>query len=267
VRIILISILVSLGLLTAGLSFAIEPEDVTSGHVWLFDGGESTDSTANNLTGNITGNPNTVAGINGDALEFDGVADIIKLPDSAMMNSGGPWPNRTVMAVFNCADVDITDKQTIFEEGGRTRGIVLYVFAGDLYVAAWNRAEYNWNGEWILTPIESGRWYSVAAVIRDAAEAVEDDKFEMWLDGQLIEKRSGGQIHAHSDDCAIGGTTANTVFHDESGSGEGWYFGGMIDEVWVVNEALTEPDLVLIQLSVKPTGKLASAWGAIKVQQ
>jgi hypothetical protein len=251
----------------AGLSLAIEPEDVLSGHVWLFDGGGTEDSSVNNLTGNIIGAPQTVIGINGDALEFNGIGDGIHIPDSAMINiTSGPWPNRTVMAVFNCADVSKPDKQTIFEEGGRTRGIVIYVFEGELYVGAWNRAEYNWNGAWISTPIKSNRWYSVALVIRDAGEAVEPDKFEMWLDGNLIGKEPGGQIHNHSNDNSIGYTKENAVFHDEGGSGNGWYFEGSIDEVWVVNEALEKDDLTLIQLGVEPVGKLTAAWGTIKTQ-
>jgi len=270
VRVILISILVAIGLLIAGLSFAIEPEDVTSGHVWLFDGGEAADSTANNLTGTIVGAPEVVPGVNGDALKFDGVSDGVTIPDSAMINiSGGPWSNRTVMAIFNCADVSKTAKQTIFEEGGRTRGIVLYVYDGEVYVAAWNRdaAQVDWNGTWISTPIESDRWYAVAAVIRNGTDTVEDGKFEMWLDGRLIAAEEGSQIYNHSNNNAIGYTIENAVFHDEDGSGSGWYFEGMIDEVWVVNEALNQEDVALFQWSVEPTDKLASAWGAIKVQQ
>lgn len=265
---IILSVLITIGLLIAGLSFAIEPKDVTSGHVWLFEGGEVTDSTANNLTGVIVGAPDVVPGLNGDALAFNGVSDGVTIPDSAMINiSGGPWSNRTVMAVFNCADVSKMAKQTIFEEGGRTRGIVLYVYDGEVYVGAWNRAEYNWNGAWISAPIESNRWYVVAAVLRDAGEAVEDDKFEMWLDGRLIAAEPGGNMHNHSNDNAIGYTVENAVFHDDDGSGSGWYFEGMIDEVWIVNEALNQEDVALIQWSVEPTGKLASAWGAIKTRR
>jgi hypothetical protein len=161
VRIVLSSVLVAIGLLMAGLSSAkIDPETVANGHVWLFDDVEGNtvgDDSENSLVGTIQGNPNPVEGLNGGALEFDGQSDAIKLPDSAHINSGGPWTNRTVKIIFNCSDVSKTGKQTLFEEGGRTRGLVIYVFEGDLYVGAWNRSEYNWNGEWISTPIKSGR--------------------------------------------------------------------------------------------------------------
>ncbi|MBN2313926.1 MAG: hypothetical protein JXM79_08340, partial [Sedimentisphaerales bacterium] len=75
-------------------------------------------------------------------------------------------------------------------------------------------------------------------------EAVEDDKFEMWLDGQLIAKAPGGHIHNHGDDAGIGYTNQNTVFHDGNASpATGHYFEGAIDEIWILNEALTQAQL------------------------
>ena len=226
----------------------LDPAAVSTGHVYLFDnvsGNQVPDDSANSNTGSEVGNPIVVAGLRGNALLFDGSDDGVSIPDSANINiTNGPFPNRTVLAVFKCDDVTKQEKQTIYEEGGRTRGLVMYVFDGEVYVGGWNRAEYNWNpGSWISAPINSNQWYTVALVIRDGAEAQEDDKFEMWLDGELIGKAVGGHIHNHSDDNAIGYTLQNTVFHDDDGSGDGWYFDGAIDEVWILNSALTEREL------------------------
>ncbi|MHC4494276.1 MAG: LamG-like jellyroll fold domain-containing protein [Planctomycetota bacterium] len=235
-------------LVLAGNAMAqLDPAGVDTGHVYLFEnvsGGQVQDESANSLAGTIVGDPQVVAGLKGDALQFDGVDDGITIPDSANINTGGPYPNRTVIAIFKCDDVDKPEKQTVFEEGGRTRGLTIYVFEGQVYVGGWNRAEYDWNpGSWISAPISSGNWYAVAFVIRDGAEAVEDDKFEMWMDGKLVDKAPGGHIHGHTNDNAIGYTLQNNVFHDDDGSGDGWYFGGAIDEVWVLNEALSETQL------------------------
>ncbi len=162
----------------------LDPATVGNGHVYLLDDASGTDSSAAGLTGTAVGAPQPAEGLSGGALQFDGVADGIDIPDSQFINDpGGPFGTRTVIAVFNCDDVDKPGKQTIFEEGGTTRGSILYVSEGLLYAAAWNRAEYNWNGEWPSTPIGSGEWHAVAMVIRDGGGAVEDDKFEMWLDG------------------------------------------------------------------------------------
>lgn len=265
-RIVIMSIsFVTIGLLVASLSFAkIDPGDVADGHVWLFEDGDAEDSSKNNLSGNITGDPKPVEGIIGKALEFDGTSDVIKLPDSSHINTGGPYIDRTIKVIFNCADVSKKDKQTLFEEGGLTRGFVVYVFEGEVYVGGWNRSEYNWNGAWLSAPIQSNEWYEVALILRDTQGMVEKDKFELWLNGELIDKESGGQLHAHSDDNGAGAVNQNTVFHDEDGSGDGWHFDGIIDEIWVLNEALTAGDLGTVKLSVKPVSKLAATWGTIK---
>jgi len=236
-------------LVLAGNTMAqIDPPTVDTGHVYLLDdvsGTQVQDDSANSNTGTIVGDPQVVDGLNSKALQFDGVDDGINIPDSQYINiTNGPWPNRTIIAVFNCADVDKPEKQTIFEEGGRTRGLTIYVHEGLIYVGGWNRAEYDWNpGSWISTPIGSNEWHAVALIIRDGAEAVEDDKFEMWMDGKLIGTAPGGHIHNHSNDNSIGYTIENNVFHDDDGSGDGWYFQGMIDEVWILNDALTQTEL------------------------
>jgi len=226
----------------------LDPAAVSDGHVYLLDdvsGGQVPDDSANNNTGVIVGDPQVVAGMaGGNALQFDGVDDGVDIPDSQYINvTGGPFPNRTVVAVFKCDDVDKTTKQTIFEEGGNTRGMTFYVHEGLLYAAAWNRAEYNWDGAWLSTPIESGVWYGVAMVIRDGGDAVEDDKFEMWLDGQLIATAPGGQIYNHGNDNAIGYVNQNNVFHDGNAGADGHWFEGAVDELWILNVALTEVEM------------------------
>ncbi|MCH8219659.1 MAG: hypothetical protein IH892_23145, partial [Planctomycetes bacterium] len=245
----LVSILLVTGIM-AGSAFAqslvpLDPASISNGHVYLLEDTSGTDSSAVGLTGTAVGAPQPAEGLSGPALHFDGVADGINIPDSDFINvNAGPFGTRTLVAVFNCDDVDKPGKQTIFEEGGTTRGSIFYVFEGLLYSAAWNRAEYNWNGEWLSTPIGSGEWHAVAMVIRDGGEAVEDDKFEMWLDGQLIAKAPGGHLHNHGDNNAIGYTRQNTVFHDGNASpADGHYFGGIIDEVWILNVSLSEAEL------------------------
>ena len=237
----LTSFILLLGL--AGNAVAqIDPATVTTGHAYLLDDvndvdGTVPDDSANDNTGIIVGDPNVVDGLAGKALQFDGVDDGVDIPDSQFINvTGGPFPNRTVMAAFNCADVNKPEKQTVFEEGGLTRGLTIYVHEGLVYVGGWNKAEYQWNpGSWISAPINSNQWYTVSLVIRDGADAQEDDKFEMWMDGELIGKAPGGQIYNHGNDNAIGYTKQNNVFHDGDGSDDGWFFEGIIDEVWILN--------------------------------
>ena len=259
-----------LSLMMVGLAFAgqlggIKPEDIAA--VYLFDEGSGdvvTDSEGQGIDATIVGSAEWVPGLRGGALKFDGVDDVVKVPDSEFINTTNTWTDRTIMALFKCDDVSITDhKQTVFEEGGRTRGATIYVHDGLAYVGMWNRAEYNWDGAWLSIPVESNTWYYIAMVLRNATEAVEDDKFEMWVNGRLIDKAPGGQFHPHSNDNAIGATVENNVFHDDDGSGNGHYFAGLIDEVRIYNAALSADDMSMM-VAVEPQGKLTTVWGELK---
>lgn len=238
---------------------------------WTFNDGSAKDSSKKGLDGNFAGKPQAVEGIAGKALKFNGKSDGIKIPDSVDINTGGPYTNRTVAALFNCDDVGIKDrKQVIYEEGGQTRGLVLYVHGGKVYVGGWNRAEYNWNGAWPSADVKSKQWYHVGLVIRDAAAKVESNKFEMWLDGKRIAQEKGGQLHAHGDDTGVGHLNQNTVYHDGGGGGSDLdWFGGLIDEVIVYGSAFDEANFAELAapLSVEPHGKFTTTWANLKAQR
>ena len=261
-------------MLIAAATYAARDEATAEG-IWNFDGGDAVDTSGKGLDGTIVGDPEVVDGIVGTALLFDGVDDGVKLPDSVGINTLSQpdfYTDRTIACYFNCDDVDITEqKQTIFEEGGRTRGLVINVFDGQVYVAGWNRAEYNWDGAWPSAPVESGVWYHVALVIRDADAAVEPNKFEMWLNGELVASEDGGALYGHGDDIGIGHVNANAVFHDDDGAGTDiHYFGGIIDEVIVYGSAFDESDFAAYAaavVSVEPQDKFTTTWAAIKAQR
>ena len=250
--------------------------------IWNFDEEPSEsdafdviDSSGNDVNGTFFGEPTAVDGIVGKALHFDGETQGIKFPDEEGLNTGGPFTNRTIIAFFKCDDASIpAKKQIIFEEGGRTRGMVLYVFESKVYVAAWNRAEYNWPGAWPSADIDSERWYHVAMVLRDGTEAVEAGKFEMWLDGEMVVSEPGGQVFAHGADNGIAHLNGDTFFHDEDGAGTNMhFFGGVIDEVEIYNSAFDAADFAeyaeIIQsaTSVEAQDKYTTTWGSLKEQR
>ena len=255
------------------LCFSVEAQrdEGTVAGIWTFDDGTAMDSSNQKLNGTIVGKPEQVKGIVNDALRFNGASDGIRIPDSNRINTGGPFPNKTIATFFNCDDVDKGQKQVIFEEGGRTRGLVVYVFDGKIYGGAWNRAEaINWQGAWISEDIKSKTWYHVAVVIRNGANAVEKDKLEFWLDGKLVDTADGGQLFAHGDDNGIGFVNQNAVYHDNEGSGTNIdWFGGMIDEMIVYASAFTKADIEGLgqALDVAPQGKLTTTWATMKIQR
>ena len=263
---------IALLLLIFVLNIPVEAQrdEGTVAGIWTFDDGTADDTSDQNLNSTTVGNPESVNGIVGKALKFNGESDGIKIPDSPRINITNIFTNRTVAAFFNCNDVNKDQKQVIFEAGGQTRGLAIYVFNSKLYVGGWNRAEYNWPGAWPSVDIKSNTWYHVGLIIRDAAGALEDDKFEMWLDGKLIVKEKGGQLHPHADDTGIGFLNQNSFYHDGGrGANNMDWFGGLIDEVIVYGSAFTQADFTQISksLSVEPQGKHTTTWGNLKVQR
>ena len=172
--------------LTGNVTAQIDPATVETGHVYLLEDVNDatvTDDSANDNTGNVLGDPQLVDSLNGKGLQLDGVDDGVHLPDAAGINTS-THQNHTVIAVFKCADVTKPEKQCVYEEGGSTRGLTIYVHEGLVWVGAWNRSDYTpqWNpGTFMSAPISSDQWVTIAAVLRDGGPGQEDDKFEMWI--------------------------------------------------------------------------------------
>ena len=202
----------------------------------------------------------------GNALKFVG-GQGIKIPDSRGINTGGPFSNRTVGALFYCNNASQTQKQVIFEAGGITKGLAIYVHKSRVYVGAWNVPNFNWNGSYLFATIKSKRWYYVVLVIRNATNKVQTDKFEMWMEGELIEKARGAQLQAHGQDIGIAHVSQHTKYHDGTGRGRDVdWFVGLIDEVVIYNRALSAANLTRLMdpLSVEPQGKFTITWANLK---
>ena len=234
-------------LVPAGNTVAqLDPASITDGNVYLFEnvGTDVPDDSANSNTANLVGSPQIVDGLKGKALQFNGTSDGIHIPDAATINLS-THQNHTVVAIFKCDDVDKSEKQVVYDEGGSTRGLTIYVHEGLVYGGGWNLSDYTpeWTGTFLSVPISSNIWYAVAIVLRDGTAAQEDDKFEMWLDGVLIGKGPGGELRSRSNDNGIGYHNSQVKFHDGNVTATGSYFEGAIDEVWIINAALTEIEL------------------------
>ena len=237
---------------------------------WNFDDGTAKDSTNRRLHGKLIGEPDPQKGLTGNAFKFNGIGQGVKLPDSRGINTGGPFRNRTVGALFYCDRVNQNQKQVIFEAGGVTKGLVIYVYKSRVYVGAWNIPNYNWDGSYLFADIKSRQWYYVVLVIRNATNSVQSEKFEMWLDGQLIGKAKGAQLQAHGQDMGIAHVSQHTKYHDDGGRGRDVdWFGGLIDEVVIYNSALNTGNLLKLMnpLNVEPIDKITTTWGNLKMQR
>jgi len=111
-----------------------------------------------------------------------------------------------------------------------------------LYVGAWNLdggdADSTWS-EWLSTPINPLTKYHVALVLDSNALNDETGKLIGYLNGTEFDTWTGAnRLFGHGNNTGIGAMIENSFFHDGAGSGDGLYFGGLIDEVALYNLAL-----------------------------
>jgi hypothetical protein len=164
------------------------------------------------------------------AVAFDGVDDYIALPDSALLNTGGPYEARSIELWFRADDV--SPRQVLFEQGGLARGMSLYLDGGRLYGGAWNRNNDGdgttpWPDTFISAPVSAGDVHHAVLVFDYLG-----DRFELFIDGASATSTTGiGRLFNHSRDVGVGAMNDATVFHDSQSSGNGFSFGGVIDEV------------------------------------
>lgn len=165
---------------------------------------------------------------------FDGLDDRVDIPNSPLINTAAV-SERTVELTFQ-AD-NLTGRQVLFEEGGGTNAIALYLDNDRIYFAANDAGDFGpFN---ISTEIEAGRTYQAAFVL-DAPNLT----FTGYLDGEVVGTGAlNGTLAAHSGAVAIGRNSGGTHFHDGANGGNGEYFQGRIADFALYNTALSQSDL------------------------
>ncbi|XAM00495.1 LamG domain-containing protein [Phycisphaeraceae bacterium D3-23] len=166
---------------------------------------------------------------------------------------------RTIALWFNADDLDAPGRQMLYEEGGGTRGLNIYLDAGQLVVGGWNRAESGWQGTWLSTQaVWAGQWHHVVLTL-DGTATTQPDALRAYLDGNLFASGEGSQLWSHSGDITIGGV-GDTLFPD-GGSGAAAFLG-LIDDFRIYNRALSPHDVAVLsgQYNEGAAITLATTW-------
>ena len=196
------------------------------------------DSTASNpaapAVGGVTGGATGLMA-SGTAFGFDGTSGAIAPPDASAINSGGPYPQRSVELWFDVANTATPAPQVVYEEGGSGNGLSVWVSNGRVGAEAWSSG---WSNDLVVTEtISAGTGYHVVLVLDATGNAL-----RLYLNGELAgtaTKSDGKTLSTHTGDIGIGAIRNETRIDGVNHLADTNFFGGVIDEVSLYPTALS----------------------------
>lgn len=216
-----------------------KPESLQVGSIDMWEDSSTAGSTHNASQDRNRRKPVfSLSAVNGrNAAYFDGGNDFLEIANHQEINLGGPYESRIIALAFKTSD-DITSRQVIYEQGGDTGGLSIYIDQGKLYFLAWNANTTDpqstpWGPIYFSSAVESDTVY-IAALRHSAASG----SLSAYLQGQVLGEASGiGPLFAHSDPIGLGGADGKTLYHD--GDDRRNFFKGYISEYIHYNSAIS----------------------------
>jgi hypothetical protein len=205
---------------------------------WKFDEGSgnvAVDSSGYGNDGTINGTPNWVAGQIGSALDFDGSTNYVEIPN----NDSFSITDTITIAAWTYMRTSASGEMAIVSKGGWEANNLPYELTetpGD--VIFWQF--YNDAGRDGCSPDSPpvGEWHHIAGTYDGIAT-------KCYIDGMLGEEwQYAGKMPINSLPVTIGRRTTG-----------GTWFNGMIDEVAIFNNALTEDEIQKIMMGIGGFGQ------------
>ncbi len=181
-----------------------------------------------------------------DVLVFDG-NDFLAIPSSIDINLLAEDSVNSLFTVFKTSS-NTDDLQVIFEEGGRHKGMNLYIYDDTLYYSVYNLEAKNY----IKYPITANTDYMIT-VIMSANHNVE--KASMYVNGEVVSSIDLDDfgLVAHTGGNALGGINGKTNTHLGEFDGPNNGFIGSIGDMMYFNDSLSRNEVVALETLVGPT--------------
>jgi len=175
----------------------------------------------------------------------------MQTPDNPDFNviSGNPgYTNKGINIAFRTSSTDIASKQQLFEQGGGTNGLGLYISGGDIHMSVWNRGgnpQGDWNDnasgvETVSASVALNTEYIVTLEFAGDPASAGGGSITGYLNGQSIGSlttphgQNIGLLYNHGDDIGLGDNDNASAFHDGFVEGDSFY--GEISEFIYCNE-------------------------------
>ena len=209
--------------------------------------GKKVKDTVSQNNGEMKGNPKTVEGKVGDALEFNGVDDSVEIPHNDNLSFGIGDFTLCLWAKTKAITGRWAQRQDMVGKGDPS--VSGYAISADTNKGFfWVGGAGEFSG---TTDINDNNWHYIVGV-RKSSDCL------VYTDGKQEIKGT----NAENVDTAVSMIFGKHPLKAES------FFAGSIDEVCVYNRALTDDEILKNFSSkgesVSNTGKLSSVWGEIK---
>ncbi len=230
-----------------GVNTSVDGDNVTLwDDQWL---GNNDAETSNN------GEPNPVFRSTNSSINFNPTVDFgsvansaLRIEDSGDFNiTNGPWDRKSFNFAFRTGD-DITTKQVLYEQGGDTRGLNIYISGSSIFFSGWNLNAGDgfgapWGYNFASVGIATDSEY-IATFEYDGDDDLVDDLsgvIRCYINGSLIGTiPSVGLLYNHGADIGLGDEVNATIYSNGAGGTETTLptvsFDGEISEFIYCNE-------------------------------
>jgi len=155
---------------------------------------------------------------------------------------------RSLSAVFKSSD-NISSRQVVYEEGGTTRGINLYIENSQLHCGFWNNTN---DGDGTQPYVEVSQNINqdtiyVVTLNFDYSHFVDANSAPGTIEC-IVNKASAGKVdttsrlHPHGADIGIGGMNNGSFYGGGSSSGNNFYLDGHVFELLMYNKSHSDSE-------------------------
>lgn len=217
-----------------GTNTTTDGADVTT---WTDQSGFGNDAVDTGLTApdysasSINSNP---------SISFNETSEGLTIVDNNDFNTNASGYTTKSFALTFKTSTDITSRQTIYEQGGTTNGLNVYIRNSSLYANLWENDNNNYDS----TSISANSVYTLTFIFDGT-----NTRWDGYLNGtsSLSDTSATGTLPSHSGDIGIGQTKDSSRFDDGTTSGEGDYFEGDVAELDYYNIVLTTTEREIIE--------------------
>ncbi|WP_419172000.1 LamG-like jellyroll fold domain-containing protein [Halobacteriovorax sp.] len=172
---------------------------------------------------------------------FNGTNQNLSVANHSELNTA-TVDQRNITVSFETS-ADITTTQIIFEEGGASRGMNIYLSGGNLYCGFWNIPNDGDDSQPFVSvnaPASANTIYHVTWVFdytNYTGAAGPDGDLTCYVNGSSIgQATTTSLLYAHSGALSLGSFANDSYDHTGSMNGDGAYFNGDIMELMLFND-------------------------------